>query len=527
MLSALASNGGKFYFAGRSDDYTSVQSDLREVNNDIEGDATGKQPLLPISSLVWSSALTNVLAESPVIQRILKGPLASHFDVQRRGQRWFFLVDPADREVRFTLSWRNPDRIVAMRLVDPRGESVTIAGNDKVRERRWTRALATTVRDPLSGVWTVERIGGGDLGPIKATGMASSQLTLVGEAEHGLFYVGEQLVVNATLGDPRPIAGVRGEARITSPSEQVFTVSVQADATGRLVFTSPAATETGTWRVEVTVFGPPSRPFVRFWTAGLHVAEPSPGELDLRNAELTIDPNRLPAGGSETATATLRLSQRDGNPLVGARVSFAVRGGVAVGAVTDHGNGSYSQQVAAGRYAGRGEVRARADLSMLPDRVGFEITAGAVDPAATGVEVIVGPGALCTNEPDPQIVQVVAVDAGGNGIAGAEVEIKQIAGSRVRWIGEVEDLGGGRYERSFTVARRPGTVRFAATIDGVEAARQPVLELFEAESGEGRLIGCEPGPIPDGPGCALWMILLAVLLLLLGVVVLVLWWRRP
>jgi hypothetical protein len=380
----------------------------------------------------------------------------------------------------------------------------------------------------LSGVWTVERVGGGDLGPIKATGMASSLLTLIGETEHGLFNVGEPLVLRATAGDPQTIAGVAGEARFTGPSDQVILVAGQLDARGNLVFTAPATTESGTWRAEVTVFGPPSRPFVRFWTAGLHVAEPTPDEPDLRNAQLALDRSRLPAGGGETATATLRLSRRDGDPLVGARVSFPVRGGLAVGAVTDHGDGSYSQRFTAGRYAGRGEVRARVGLSLLPNRADFEITAGAVDGVATDVEVIVGPGALCTNEADPQIVQVIAVDSGGNAITGAAVEIEQVDGRRVRWVGAVEDLGGGRYQRRFTVSRRPGTVTFAATIDGVQAARRPVLELFEAESETGRLIGCVPGPIPDGGvGCAPWLIGLAVLLLLLGVVGLIWWWRRP
>jgi hypothetical protein len=357
--------------------------------------------------------------------------------------------------------------------------------------------------------------------------MASSLLTVVGQPEHPLFYVGEQLVVSLAAGDPGPIAGVRGETRFTGPGDETVVVAAQADDRGRLVFASPAVTASGSWRAETTVFGPPGRPFVRFWTSAVHVAEPTPDEVDLRNAELSLDRTSLPAGGGEAATVTLRLRRRDGAPLAGARVTFPVRGGVAVGTVTDHGDGSYTQEVAGGRIAGAGEVRARAGLSMLPVRAGFEITAGPVDPERSGASVIVGPGALCINVAEPQVVQVVAVDAAGNGIAGAAVTFEQVAGEEVRWVGPVEEVGGGRYQRRFTVAREPGTVQFAATVAGVEIASKPVLELYDAESAEGRFIGCEPGPIPDdgGPGCGLpWLVIVVILVILL--LLLVLWWRR-
>ncbi len=102
------------------------------------------------------------------------------------------------------------------------------------------------------------------------------------------------------------------------------------------------------------------------------------------------------------------------------------------------------------------------------------------------------------------MIQVVAVDAAGNGIAGAAVTIEQVAGEEVRWTGPVEEVGGGRYQRQFTVAREPGTVQFAATVAGVEIASKPVLELYDAESAEGRFIGCGRvrSPTTAGPAAA-------------------------
>jgi len=541
MLSALASNGGKFFFAGRSDDYTSVQSVLREVHNDLEGDATGKQPLLPIAQLGWSQALIATLQESPVITRALSLQRVSEAGVaatpavalpaivaQPRGDRFHFLVDPADRAVRFSLSWRNPDRTVQLALIDPRGEEVDLVNDPKVRVRRWTRALSATVQDPLSGLWIVERRGGGDLGPTKATGMASSALTVVGRPDFPRFYLDEPLVVNAAVLDAgSPLTGVQGEARCTSPSETVRTVSAQVGSDGRLRFDCGAGAEAGSWKVELTVFGPTSRPFVRTWQEALHVAVPTDEELDLRNAELSLDKNELTAGGSDSATATLRIRQRDGQPLTGATVRFLVLGGETQGTVTDHGDGSYTQKIVAGRAAGTGQVMARVGIERLPVRVPFTILPGKYDPEASGIEVLVGPKALCTNQLGTFAVQVTALDTFGNPISGAEVEIFQTAGRELHWAGPVQALDPGGYERRFEVPRRPGQIRVGATVNGVEAKWEPILDVFDPDSPEGEAMGCTDDPVPPEPsewGCLHWIV--SIVLLLLIVLLLIWWWRR-
>lgn len=538
MLSALATNGGKFYFAGRSSDYPTVQSVLREVHDDIEGDATGKQPLLPLADLGWAKGLFTVLAESPVIQRALSLPQLGNVAAmsaailqpqaaQTGGERYLFLVDPADREVRFTLSWRNTDRLVELALTDPSGRAVALTGNPRVEVQRWSRALVVTVQDPLSGLWVVERRGGGDLGARKMTGMASSLLTVVGEAEHPRFFLGESLVIQASaLDGAAAIPGARGEIRCTSPAKQQTGQAVAADAGGRLRFDCGAANEEGAYKVELTLYGPPSRPFVRHWQSAVHVAVGTPDELDLRTAELSLDRSQLTAGGSDSATATLRLKRRDGAPLPAAKVRFLVQGGETAGTVTDHGDGRYSQAVKAGKLVGRGEVRARVGLERLPNRAGFTITAGAFDPGRSSLDVMVGPRILCTTLTVSYPVLVTAVDAGDNPLVGATVVIEQRSGPAVRWQGPVSEIAPGLYERRFLVPRDPGALRFKATVGGVPLGREPSVEVFAADSAEGKLLGCRADTGSDGSedepasGCVRWLLILLVILLL----ILLVWW---
>ncbi len=529
MLSALATNGGKFYFAGRSDDYTSVQSDLREVDDDIEGDATGKQPLLPLAELGWAKSLLAVLRESPIVTRALTpqpgllAPEPSAAALAVASRRFLFLVDPADREVRFDVSWRNASRTAQMTVTDPRGGIVDPASDDRARLRRWTRALSMTVLDPLSGVWVVELAGGGDLGPLKATGMATSGLTLVGEPEHPRFDLGEALVAVATVLDRgEAVPGVRGEARCVSPAAAETLVKAQVAADGTLRFDCGAANQAGSWKVEVTAFGPPARPFVRTWQEAFFVAVPTPDELDLRSAELALDRSTLTAGGADTATATLRIRRRDGAPLAGATVRFLVRGGEPRGTVSDHGDGSYTQPIAAGPLIGRGEVMARVGIERLRNRAEFTIAPGPYDPARSGLEVIVGPKVLCTNQEGTYAVQVLALDAHDNPLTGAAVEIRQTAGRSVAWAGPVRELGPGVYERRFEVPRRPTRLGFGATVDGVDAGREPALDVFAPDSEEGKLMGCSDAPVPREPGGCLWWVL--VVALFVALLALFLWW---
>ncbi|MGH9464770.1 MAG: Ig-like domain-containing protein, partial [Thermoanaerobaculia bacterium] len=189
---------------------------------------------------------------------------------------------------------------------------------------------------------------------------------------------------------------------------------------------------------------------------------------------------------------------------------------------SDHGDGSYTQAIAAGRLVGRGEVMARVGIERLRNRAEFTIGPGPYDPARSGLEVIVGPKVLCTNQQGTYAVQVLALDAHDNPLTGATVEIHQTAGRSVAWAGPVRELGPGVYERRFEVPRRPTRLGFGATVDGVDAGREPALDVFAPDSEEGRLMGCSDAPVPEErSGCLWWVLVVALLVVLLALLV---WW---
>jgi hypothetical protein len=523
MLSALATNGGKFHFAGRSTDYASVQSKWRDVDEDIEAHATGKQRLHPVSGFVGFSVLRDHLFRSP----LLKG-LVSQFPIEGPAvlaPRDFFVVDPADGQVRFTLSWRHDSRTNGMVVVDPKGRTLPIPGDNRIRERRTPRLHVVEVLDPLSGVWSIQPAVTGDSGPGKLTAIASSRLRLTAELPFPLHYVGEVLRLRADLADNGVgIAGTTGQARITAPSKAVEMVTGTRVNDRTLEFASAALSEPGTYDVEVTVVGPPNRPFTRTWQSGLHVAQPTPGEVDLRRAELALDRTNLRAG--ETTNATLRLVRRDGASLDGAKVTFVADRGTFEGAVQALGGGRYRQTLKAGTFAGPGVAMARVDLFRLPNRAAFEVRAGAVAPGVSTFTLILGIQKLCTNQRGRFVLRVVPLDADENPIVGARVQVDNVSGPRLQWDGPVRPVGQtGIYERAFWGPGRAGTFEFRATVDGVALTRTIAMDVFPADSAEGRALGCVAiagmAPFDFGALWWLWLLLLLLLLLLLWI-----WFRR-
>jgi hypothetical protein len=521
MLSALATNGGKFYFAGRSSDYASVQSALRDIDEDVESDSTGKQVLYPFAGLVWSSAFKDVLAKSSLLRaaRLPITPLAVAAVAQPVDH---FFVDPSDRQARFSLSWRGANRENRMTLIDPKGRTYPITGDPRVRETRTPQFHIIEVADPLSGLWTVRHNVTSASAPAKLTGIASSDLRLGAAFDFPLYYVGEALTLRASLTEAVP--GTRVELKLRTPGLVDQTFAGRVNGTN-LEITIPSLGEPGTYRVEIIAVGPPNRPFVRTWHSALHVATPTPNEPDLRKADLRIDRNRLTAGSSDAATATLRLVRRDGTPVAGAKVSFVVDGGRLTDTVEDLGAGQYRQRFTAGDLAGKGVVRARIDLTRLPNRAEFTVEPAGVDKGKSTFDLVVGIQKLCTNQRGQFLLRVIPVDGFENELSGADVRIDKVSGPYLQWAGPVrKDTTTGIYERPFWGPAKAGVFEFRARVNGVELTKRISMDVFAWDSAEGRSLGCVAiaGNPPFDWRHYWWIWLLLLLLLLLFFV----WWRK-
>ena len=165
-------------------------------------------------------------------------------------------VDPADAEVRFTLSWREPNDATGMVVVDPLGRTYPLAGSPLVREQRGARHHVLEVLDPLSGVWVIgERIAG-DPGPTKFTASVAGDLEWSVDPRFDLFHPDEDLVLRVALGAGAgavPVSQVT--ASFLSPSDQVTEVQGRQAGEGVFEVALPAPVEPGTWRASVAAFG--------------------------------------------------------------------------------------------------------------------------------------------------------------------------------------------------------------------------------------------------------------------------------
>ena len=514
-LADLATNRGKFYVAGRSDDYASVQEALRDINADLEAHSTGRQVLEPLPQVVlarWAEK-----ARRPEAFRLEPGRVIAGSTVRRFHR---VAVDPADAEVRFTLSWREPNDATGMVVVDPLGRTYPLAGSPLVREQRGARHHVLEVLDPLSGVWVIgERIAG-DPGPTKFTASVAGDLEWSVDPRFDLFHPDEDLVLRVALGAGAgavPVSQVT--ASFLSPSDQVTEVQGRQAGEGVFEVALPAPVEPGTWRASIAAFGTPNRPFGRRWHQAVHVAARDPAGLDRRRVEIALDDDTLRAASGDTATVTAKLWNQDGSPRAGERVSFVADLGALAGAVTDHGDGSYSQTLTAGAVAGAGEVDVRAGLYRFADGAGFRILPGAAAAGESALYVTIGNRMLCANAPETYTVVAAPRDAEGNAIAGAAVAIEVAGGPAVEWVGPVgAGPGGVTYFREFRAPSEPGTLTFGAQVDGVDLGLTASIEIFGPDSPEGKELGCDAYPKP-GLSCWVWLLLLLLVL----VIALVVW----
>ncbi|QDV04816.1 hypothetical protein Poly30_03090 [Planctomycetes bacterium Poly30] len=204
---------------------------------------------------------------------------------------------------------------------------------------------------------------------------------------------------------------------------------------------------------------------VRVWEQGLvQVA-------DQMRTEVTVDREELVADGLSTATVTVRLADRNGDPLtVGGQTLtvWPMHGGTApaiAGPVTDHGDGTHSFQVTATQAAGIGEWHLHVDDGVrnvllwpalsLPTAPLADLHASRSEiSGATGAEVV-----LTLNRPG---------DAGrGYGILGSTSG--QVPGTTIQ--GVSVPLNPDRfYGLTLGLPRGPVFSAFSGTLDGAGRA---------------------------------------------------------
>ena len=81
---------------------------------------------------------------------------------------------------------------------------------------------------------------------------------------------------------------------------------------------------------------------------------------------LPLSPASIIANGSSTTTATATVTNASGEPVTGANVGFSsTASGEKIGAVTNHGNGTYTATITSGIWVGTVKITAT-DSSVSP-----------------------------------------------------------------------------------------------------------------------------------------------------------------
>ncbi|MBW7475600.1 S-layer homology domain-containing protein [Paenibacillus oenotherae] len=188
-----------------------------------------------------------------------------------------------------------------------------------------------------------------------------------------------------------------------------------------------------------------------------------PGASSAATSTLTVDEAVLTADGTSQTTVSVKLKDAQGNNLTtgGAAVAIASTLG-AVGAVTDHNNGTYTATLTAPVTVGTGTISASVGGSTLAATASVQFVPGASSAATSTLTV--DEAVLTADGTSQMTVSVKLKDAQGNDLTtgGATVVIASTLGA----VGTVTDHNNGTYTAMLTAPVTVGTGTISASVGG-------------------------------------------------------------
>ena len=356
--------------------------------------------------------------------------------------------------------------------------------------------------------------GGGDLllpgsaEPANVTIVGSGQSGRVGEA------LPQPLVAQVTDANGRPIDGATVVFALTDPAPGASLTpdTARTDADGQASVTVTLGTRPGAQEGQAQALGANGSPAATGNFTLTALAENANGIAAVSGQDQTG-----PVGSTLSAPLVVQVTDPFGNPIGEVTVTWTVDGGGAVsaGSSTTAADGTTSVQWTLGGTAGAQHALATVD-GLAGSPVTFTATATAG--AASGVSIVSGDGQtgpVSTELPNDLVVQVL--DASSNPVPSVAVAwVIGSGGGTVTPTTSVTDASG-RTSAAWTLGSSPGSntvsavvsgigvVEFHATatagaaarlrietqpstsaVSGVALARQPVIQLLDAQGNEVR-----------------------------------------
>ncbi|MFI2104620.1 invasin domain 3-containing protein, partial [Isoptericola sp. NPDC019693] len=220
------------------------------------------------------------------------------------------------------------------------------------------------------------------------------------------------------------------------------------------------------------------------------------GPADLTTSTIGASALSVPADGSSTTTITVRLLDAQGNPLTasGGTVTLGATEGT-LGAVEDHGDGTYTATLTAPTTTGTATVTYALDGVAGERSVVISFVAGDPSPSTSQIEadpaeVVVGTGT--------STVTVTLLDGYGNAVTtgGHDVAVETSAGT----LGEVTDNGDGTYTATLTASdtAQVATLEFLVGEDRATATATVAFVPGETDLDESTITAAPSSLTADG-----------------------------
>ncbi len=287
--------------------------------------------------------------------------------------------------------------------------------------------------------------------------------------------------VGATLATRIEIVPARAALTAVGQTRQLEAVAY--DATGAVVpgrsfewSTDDAAVATIDDDGLVTAVGPDST-LVRATADGVTGSAMILVSLDgtfARHADISADSASLAADGQATTRVLVTVRDAYGNPVGASAGTVALAASLgSLGAVTDHGDGTYTATFTAGTTAGATTISGTLNGDAIADTARVELRPST--PSATTTTLDADSASLAADGQSTTRVLVTVRDANGNpvGASAGTVALAASLGS----LGAVTDHGDGTYTATFTAGTIAGTATIAGTLNGDAIADTARIEL--------------------------------------------------
>jgi adhesin/invasin len=308
--------------------------------------------------------------------------------------------------------------------------------------------------------------------------------------------------ITTTLGKPSSLTAV-GPARtaiagglLDAPPVAKLTDSRGNALPGKAIaFTLPASGAGGSFEGGLDTAGgetnaeglaSPSKSFLANGQAGawqilLSGPESTAGAVDVTTVpaaaeavELELAPVSVPADGSTTSTATIRVLDEFGNRVTGDEITLDTEGGPTASEPVLQPDGSFISTLTASTTPGEFDITA--EDADVPPGVGKTATLTQTVLPATTLQVSLAPTSLPADGTSTTTVLATVVDELGAGVDGEAVGFTSSGGNQ---IGPTVDHGDGTYSAVVTSTAIPGTVTISAIDESVAPNLQTGAGLLQ------------------------------------------------